>query len=63
MQGGVPIVGAAETNLTGNHDVAGLIPGFTQWVEDLALLWFWHRLTAVAPIRPPAWEPLPWMQP
>ena len=25
---------------------------------DLALLWFWHRLAATAPIRPLAWEPL-----
>ena len=24
---------------------------------DLALLWLWHRLEAVAPIRPLAWEP------
>ena len=24
---------------------------------DLALLWLWCRLTAVAPIRPLAWEP------
>ena len=24
---------------------------------DLALLWLWHRPAAVAPIRPPAWEP------
>ena len=23
----------AETNLTRNHEVAGLIPGFTQWVK------------------------------
>ena len=29
--------GAAETNLTRNCEVAGLIPGFGQWVEDLAL--------------------------
>ena len=25
--------------------------------SDLALLWLWHRPTAVAPIRPLAWEP------
>ena len=25
--------------------------------SDLALLWLWRRLTAVAPIRPLAWEP------
>ena len=25
--------------------------------SDLALLWFWHRLAATAPIRPLAWEP------
>ena len=24
---------------------------------DLALLWFWRRLAARAPIRPLAWEP------
>ena len=24
---------------------------------NLALLWLWHRLAAVAPIRPLAWEP------
>ena len=28
-----------------------------QWVKDLALLWLWCRLAAVAPIRPLAWEP------
>ena len=26
--------GAAETNLTRNHEVEGLIPGLAQWVKD-----------------------------
>ena len=25
--------------------------------SDLALLWLWHRLAAIAPIQPLAWEP------
>ena len=49
--------GTAETNPTRNHEVAGSIPGLTQWVKDLVVLWLWRRLAAVAPIRPLAWEP------
>ena len=45
--------GSVEVNPTGNHEVAGLIPGLAQWV----LLWLWCRPAAVVPIRPLDWEP------
>ena len=35
---GVPAVAQWLTNLTRNHEVAGLIPGLTQWVKDPVLL-------------------------
>ena len=45
-----------ETNPTGNYEVLGSIPGLSQWVKDLALLWLWCRPTAAAPVQPLAWE-------
>ena len=36
---GVPVVVQWLKNPTRNHEVAGLIPGLTQWVKDLGLPW------------------------
>ena len=48
--------GVAVGNPTGNHEVAGSIPGLAQRVGDPALLRLWRRPAATAPIRPLAWE-------
>ena len=34
---GIPVVAQWLTNPTRNHEVAGLIPGLTQWVKDPVL--------------------------
>ena len=56
LPGGVPIVAKRLTNPTSIREDVGSIPGPTQWVEDLVLLWLWYRPAATAPIQSLAWE-------
>ena len=56
VHSGSSYCGSVETNLSSIHEDEGSIPGPTQWVKDLVLLWLWRRPAAAASIRPLVWE-------
>ena len=47
---------SAVMNPTSIHEYLGSIPGPTQQVKDLALLWLWCRLAAAALMLLLAWK-------
>ena len=49
---GVPVVAQQVKSPASIHEDAGSMPGLTQRVKDLALLWLWCRPPAAALIRP-----------
>ena len=47
---GLPDVVQRKQNPTSVHEKGGSLPGLTEWVGDLEMLWMWCRPTAVGPI-------------
>lgn len=45
---GVPVVAQRVTHPTSTHEDVNSIPGFAQWMKDLALLWQWLWLWRAA---------------